>query len=108
MLTTTSAVRPHDSMKAAAAAIDAAPPARLAVTFCAEWEAQCLADYAADCRAAPEEQLPAYSDYRLDWLEYRLWCEESAAAAEAAQQRAAEREQRQFPAPVYGDDDIPF
>jgi len=93
MNATTSEVRPRERMK---------------VIFCTEWHAAALSDYCADCRANPEVQLPPFEEYCVDWLAARLADEAAQADAEAAQQRAAEREQRQFPGPVYGDDEIPF
>lgn len=105
MQATTSAVRAHRRMMDS---IDAAPPDRLTVVFCPEWHAAAMSDYCNDCRANPEVQLPPFEEYAVDWLAARLADEAAQADAEAAQQRTAEREQRQFPGPVYGDDEIPF
>ena len=91
-------------------AIDDAPRPRVALHFCEDWEAECLADYLAAWRASPEAQLPDYDEWRWDWLDARLHDEAQAADVEAAEERLCEAAMPKPLASPCGDDesDIPF
>lgn len=82
------------------------------VTFCEEWESQCMIDYCQDCRACPDAQMPTYEEYKLDWLDCRLHDEAMAADVEAIEERLAEAAMvRQGPAPLTspcGDDESDY
>lgn len=83
-------------------ALDSTPAPTLTIVLCAAWEAECVDAYAEFCRANPEADWPSYPDWRVEWLEGRLWDEE------IAEQRREAGRRGPRPCPADDDEAIPF